>query len=114
MATNLKRKRTSEPKPRKAAKLNEELDPSSVSEHESGDEVMNSDEGSDDEEWGGIETEEAAGNVGEVAPSVSDSSKAVKPPTGGELRVIREATDLYRSSTFKLQVRRLSFREDLI
>ena len=33
------------------------------------------------------------------------SGKPKKPPTGEELRNIKDATELYRSSSFKLQVR---------
>jgi hypothetical protein len=32
-----------------------------------------------------------------------DEHLATKPPTGDELRTIKDATDLYRSGTFKLQ-----------
>lgn len=38
-------------------------------------------------------------------------TKPKKPPTGEELRVIKDATNLYRSSSFKLQVRGCSQSE---
>ena len=53
------------------------------------------------EEWGGVGDEVDTVNQARNEPS---SSKIKKPPTGEELRVIREAADLYRSSSFKLQV----------
>lgn len=37
-------------------------------------------------------------------------TKPKKPPTGEELRDIKDAADLYRSSSFKLQVRRASLK----
>jgi U3 small nucleolar RNA-associated protein 22 len=55
----------------------------------------------DGEEWGGVEAEGSAMQV-DQRPA---GSKPVKPPTAEEMRAIREATDLYRSSSFKLQVR---------
>jgi U3 small nucleolar RNA-associated protein 22 len=55
----------------------------------------------DGEEWGGVE---AAGSAMQVDQRPA-GSKPVKPPTAEEMRAIREATDLYRSSSFKLQVR---------
>ena len=39
------------------------------------------------------------------APSDPSSSHVLKPPTGQELKSIKEATDLYRSTSFKFQVR---------
>ena len=52
----------------------------------------------EEEEWGGT------GEVGEVDPSPS-SGKPVKIPAGHELREMKEASELYKSSAFKLQVR---------
>lgn len=54
---------------------------------------------SEEEEWGGI------GGVGEVDP-LSSSGKPVKVPAGHELREMKEASELYKSSVFKLQVRK--------
>jgi hypothetical protein len=51
-----------------------------------------------EEEWGGT------GGGGEVDPSPS-SGKPVKVPAGHELREMKEASELYKSSAFKLQVR---------
>ncbi|RDX41283.1 Nrap protein [Lentinus brumalis] len=48
-------------------------------------------------EWQGLD---AAPDSQNAPPS----SHAVKPPTGQELRNIKEATDLYRSSSFKFQI----------
>ena len=47
------------------------------------------------DEWGGIQDGKSSGN----AP---DKSK--KPPTGEEIRTIMDATELFRSNAFKLQV----------
>ena len=62
--------------------------------------------GTTEEEWFGL----ANGHDLDV-PSVNTAdgetrsgTKLKKPPTGEELRAIKDATDLYRSSSFKLQV----------
>ncbi|KAF8154805.1 Nrap protein [Crassisporium funariophilum] len=63
------------------------------------DERMDEDDKS--EEWGGIGGEQAA------APSKEGNrtgTKPKKPPTGEELRDIKDATDLFKSSSFKLQI----------
>ena len=60
------------------------------------------DEAADDEEWGGVAGEPAATSA--PGPSNNSHGKPIKPPTAEEMRAIREATDLYRSSSFKLQV----------
>jgi len=52
----------------------------------------------DDEEWGGT------GGGRDIAPSSPDG-KPVKVPAGHELREMKEASELYKSSAFKLQVR---------
>ncbi|KAJ2925593.1 hypothetical protein H1R20_g11503, partial [Candolleomyces eurysporus] len=104
MALNLKRKRGEEGRSRKAPKLEEGYDISGSGSEadDSGDEVMqdlSGDEG--EEEWGGVGDEVQPANS---AHNELTSSKFKKPPTGEELRAIREATDLYRSSSFKLQI----------
>ena len=53
----------------------------------------------DEEEWGGT-----GGGEG-VDPSPSSRGKPVKVPAGHELREMKEASELYKSSAFKLQVR---------
>lgn len=55
--------------------------------------------GEEEEEWSGI------GGVGEGDPP-SSSGKPVKVPAGHELREMKEASELYKSSAFKLQVRK--------
>ena len=56
---------------------------------------------SDEEgEWGGIDGESGAPERECGEPG----TKPKKPPTGEELRAIKDATDLFRSSSFKLQV----------
>ena len=52
----------------------------------------------ENEEWGGT------GGGEEADPSPS-SGKPVKVPAGHELREMKEASELYKSSAFKLQVR---------
>lgn len=52
----------------------------------------------DDEEWGGI----GGGKEDNPMPS---SGRPVKVPAGHELREMKEASELYKSSAFKLQVR---------
>ena len=64
---------------------------------EDGDQV-----GSEDEEWAGLD------NTGDAVNGEKNSSrggKPKKPPTGEELRNIKDASELYRSNSFKLQVR---------
>lgn len=54
----------------------------------------------DEDEWGEISplpTEQTGAEVH------GPGTKPQKPPTGEELRVIKDATDLFRSSSFKLQ-----------
>ena len=44
------------------------------------------------------------GSVEEAEDEKRTGTKPKKPPTGEELRNIKDATELYRSSSFKLQV----------
>jgi len=60
-------------------------------------------EGEDDMDVG-TDAEEQQ-RSGSLEAEGSRASTFQKPPTGGEVRAIREATDLFRSSSFKLQVR---------
>jgi len=46
------------------------------------------------EEWSGVTAKDAW----------TQGRKALRPPTGQELEEIKEASDLFQSSTFKLQV----------
>jgi hypothetical protein len=56
---------------------------------------------SDEDAWGGVDDVPSS-----HAPNASTSVQPTRaPPTRDEIRTIREATDLFRSSTFKLQVR---------
>lgn len=55
-------------------------------------------EDQEDQEWGGIRGDKDS-------DAHQPGTKPKKPPTGEELRVIKDATDLFRSSSFKLQVR---------
>lgn len=57
-----------------------------------------------EEEWNGVNG--ASGEaVGEDEKRTGTKPK--KPPTGEELRNIKDATELYRSSSFKLQVHKI-------
>ncbi|THG99128.1 hypothetical protein EW026_g3163 [Hermanssonia centrifuga] len=64
------------------------------------DEDEGSDTGSEEEEWTGLK----GAADGDVKGSEHTGSKPKKPPTGEELRNIKDATELYRSSSFKLQI----------
>lgn len=74
-----------------------------VSDDDDHDDFEDLEAGPDDEiaeaEWGGISAE-----ISVVEQQQRSSTKPKKPPTGEELRVIKDATDLFRSSSFKLQV----------
>ncbi|KAA1477008.1 Nrap protein [Dentipellis sp. KUC8613] len=114
MAQDLKRKRAKEADARgiKKRQLSEEPE-DEVMDHEgddvesagasgSGDdEPMDAEDGDgEDEDWGGIDgTEEV-----EAEESHHAGGKPKKPPTGEEVRSIKEATELFRSSSFKLQI----------
>lgn len=51
------------------------------------------------EEWGGISNPPVEGGGSESRIKTSK-----KPPTAEELRAIKDASDLFKSSSFKLQV----------
>lgn len=69
-----------------------------------------SDESEEDEEAGTVE-EQWAGLGGEAATAGSagehPGTHKNQPPKGQELRNIKDASELYRSTSFKLQVRAL-------
>lgn len=56
-------------------------------------------DGDEEDEWNGLNSAS-----GEAEDGKHTGTKPKKPPTGEELRNIKDATDLYRSSSFKLQV----------
>ncbi|KAG5642940.1 hypothetical protein DXG03_001857 [Asterophora parasitica] len=113
MASNLKRKRGTEEGTRKTRKVDDELSAPAVDIHgadeeEPAHELEDEDvseietEENDDEdegEWGGLQ-----GNDQAAVDGLQPGTKPKKPPTGEELRVIKDATDLFRSSSFKLQI----------
>lgn len=68
-------------------------------------EDMGSEEDEEDE-WTGIG--DSGPNPATSGPS-GGGGKPKKPPTGEEVRAIKEATELYKSNTFKLRVRSLSY-----
>ncbi|KAF6752889.1 pre-rRNA processing protein Utp22 [Ephemerocybe angulata] len=97
MALNLKRKRAEDLESRKNPKLDEVMDVNSENEEHGENESTH-----DDSEDSGSEGE----GVEWSWKGRRDASKSKNPaPTGEEVRAIRDATDLYRSSSFKLQVR---------
>jgi hypothetical protein len=61
------------------------------------------DEHEDEEEWAGIGAADGTTQITSI--DSSGKKKHAGQPTGTELRAIKEASDLYLSSTFKLQVR---------
>ncbi|OCH85324.1 Nrap protein [Obba rivulosa] len=72
----------------------------------SGEKEHSGDEGAEGEEaWGGIGGDEVAGESAPTPDAAHPSRSRLKvPPSGEELRAIKDATDLYRSSSFKLQI----------
>lgn len=56
------------------------------------------------EEWGGISGDQQAAVAEATTYEHRTGTKPKKPPTGHELRAIKDATDLFKSSSFKLQV----------
>ena len=60
------------------------------------------DQHEEEEEWGGISGEQAA--VEATTYEHRTGTKPKKPLTGHELRAIKDATDLFKSGSFKLQV----------
>lgn len=66
---------------------------------------MSAMEEGEDGEWGGISGSKDTGSVDDS----HSGTKPKKPPTGEELRTIKDASDLFKSSSFKLQVCTLVF-----
>ncbi|KAK0196651.1 Nrap protein [Armillaria mellea] len=104
MAANLKRKRGQEDDPRKTQKLSPPGDSDEESnlgfdgnEDEDGKEDVNPDD-ENSEEWGGVEPTRA------TEGSQTSKGKPKKPPTGVEVREMKEAADLFKSTSFKLQI----------
>ncbi|KAH0579235.1 hypothetical protein H2248_003386 [Termitomyces sp. 'cryptogamus'] len=111
MALNLKRKRAAGVGSRKSRKVEDELDGSHADIHHSDeDDALRVESERDDEsvdseqEEGGGEWIGLADEGDNAAARHEPGTKPKKPPTGDELRVIKDATDLYRSSSFKLQI----------
>lgn len=71
-------------------------------EDESDEEMGGSGDEEEEEQWEGLNG--AGGADGAADEGKHTGTKPKKPPTGEELRNIKDATDLYRSSSFKLQV----------
>ncbi|KAJ7510322.1 Nrap protein [Mycena galericulata] len=92
MALNLKRKRDGDVEPRKTRRLSDD----------ESDAALETKVDEDDEEWGGIAPAQDKASV--IVENTHSGTKPKKPPTGEELRVINDAKDLFRSSTFKLQI----------
>ncbi|KAF8178500.1 Nrap protein [Pholiota molesta] len=97
----LKRKREEIPGPHKSPRIDDEdqiMDDGAGSEDSGEMSAMEEDE--DQGEWGGI----AASNEAIPAEENYKGKKAKQPPTGEELRAIKDASDLFKSSSFKLQI----------
>jgi U3 small nucleolar RNA-associated protein 22 len=54
----------------------------------------------EEEEWGGVNEE--------MDVDTHEHGKPKRPPTGEELREMKDASELFQSSSFKLQVRELT------
>jgi len=67
-------------------------------------------EAENDEEWGGING--ATPNAASQERYAGPMSK--KLPAGEELRAIKDASDLFKSSSFKFQARFLKFRYQIL
>ncbi|PPQ69344.1 hypothetical protein CVT24_001638 [Panaeolus cyanescens] len=107
--SGLKRKRAQPTTSNKAQRMEEDdpmqeqseaemsgQDEGSMSEGEGGDDEHNEAE----DNWEGIE-----GGVAMDVDNAADGARGTKKtPTGQELRVIKDATDLFKSSSFKLQI----------
>ncbi|KAI0674034.1 Nrap protein [Trametes maxima] len=106
MALDLKRKRGAHT-PSKAKRIH--VEDTVLSEHDShsggeGSEASGSDSDAEADTWNGLHNAQD-GHESEVENAAGPSgSRIVKPPTGEELRKIKDATDLYRSTSFKLQI----------
>ncbi|KAG6918794.1 hypothetical protein DXG01_011546 [Tephrocybe rancida] len=96
MALNLKRKRTKEDGARKTRKLEDELTGPTTGAHGSDEDAASSVKEDDNDDPMELEQEEGEGH--------EPGTKPKKPPTGEELRAIKDARDLFRSSSFKLQI----------
>jgi len=88
-----------------------EFDDSRLRASEITDEDEDSDQAADkdSEEWTGDGGTQAPIPFKPVNCQLSEDNER-RPPVGGELRTIREASDLFKSSSFKLQVRKSLFR----
>lgn len=60
--------------------------------------------GSEEEEWGGIDDQQTEGVSAYKSAHAQPTGKHSRPPTGQEIRAIKDAADLFQSSSFKLQV----------
>ena len=78
-------------------------DEASVGDKQSDSDDLMDEEDQDEGEWGGISGEQAA-EAEATTYEHRTGTKPIKPPTGHELRAIKDATDLFKSSSFKLQV----------
>ena len=78
-------------------------DEASVGDEQSDSDDLIHEESRVEEEWGGIRGEHAAAAEATTYEHRT-GTKPIKPPTGHELRAIKDATDLFKSSSFKLQV----------
>ncbi|KAF8634052.1 hypothetical protein AX17_004316 [Amanita inopinata Kibby_2008] len=107
MAANLKRKRGNDVNPRRDRRVDDEMDVDGVSSDGENNKFESQDDGSEeggeDGENGAVSEGEWSGIQGtEQEKAAGDKSR--QPPTGEELRAIKDAADLYRSNSFKLQI----------
>lgn len=81
-------------------------DEASVGDERSDSDDLIHEEDQREDEWGGISGEQVAASEATTYEHRT-GTKPKKPPTGHELRAIKDATDLFKSGSFKLQVRML-------
>ncbi|KAF8623754.1 hypothetical protein AX15_006197 [Amanita polypyramis BW_CC] len=101
MTAGLKRKRASNARPRKNKKLEHGTDVESFSSENASDEdgfESQEEENNADNEWTGISVDNENSNT------AAGEHMSRKPPTGEEIRAMKDAAELHRSNSFKLQI----------
>ncbi|KAJ4474430.1 Nrap protein [Lentinula aciculospora] len=106
MTAELKRKRAEGSSSRKLQKLSPPVEDEDTSAQETDGDAQEEQDDGEDVEMDNGEEEELEGEWEGVAHLRSSGEKSSKP-TGEEIRVIKDASDLFRSNTFKLQIEAL-------
>ncbi|PCH41941.1 Nrap-domain-containing protein [Wolfiporia cocos MD-104 SS10] len=100
MVTDLKRKRGTEPAPSNGKRRN--VNAATVEEIDADGHSSDASQGSDSQD--GSEPDEEPRETDQAEDGGQHESHHSKTPKGEELRDIKDATDLYRSTSFKLQI----------